>query len=66
MSNCADVNSVALKKNGENSGLCSANKQHPVEPLPKLQSLPIVNSRPQDRLLSLCSEVEPALSLNSG
>ncbi len=65
MSSCDDVDSVAIMKNGENSGLCPANIQQQIDSFPKPHSLPNMNSRPQDRLLSLCSEVEPAVSLNS-
>ena len=65
MSTCDDVNSVSIKKNDDNSGLCPANKQQQVETFPKHHSFSNMNSKAQDRLLSLCSEVEPAVSLSS-
>ena len=59
MSICDNVNSVAEKKNGDNSALYPMTKEK------QDKSFPDMENRSQDRLLSLCAEVEPAICLTS-
>ena len=56
MSDCSDVNTVNVKKNDINSTLSTAPK---LETLPNSMSNSLVS---HDRLLTICSGVEPAVT----
>ena len=66
MSGRSDLIFVDIKKHGNNCDVHSGNKQkHSKELFPNPNSLPNINIAPHDRLLSVCSGVEPAVSERS-
>ena len=62
MSDCSDGSSVAIKKNGVNSPSYVALKQKQLVASSNPDSMSNINLVPQERLLSLCSGVEPAVT----